>query len=319
MHLCDTGHKQWGWPRIFVGGTGLPPRPTAHQQVPCLRHTSPVRAFLRGISKIQCVSIKSAELCRLPAVILVALDGVVAKDRVGFDPLAGRVLAPTTRTIPSEKTARIGDEGKPPVSSSGPAACCLNFFTQQNWIPVSSITVLWQVRRSVAPLATSPASMRQRAPTPSTSGLLLCRPRKHSAYSARHLKTQPSLIDKIRPSIWTGSAAIWPQIYWEAGATPCPTVGGDGRMSNDTGNIILLERFRAPGTYTEALLEQSHRKEAASRSAKFLTYRWSANEYVICSKTTHGVLESLINPSTMEVIHYWASQRDRQRRLVKVG
>jgi hypothetical protein len=89
-------------------------------------------------------------------------------------------------------------------------------------------------------------------------------------------------------------------------------------MGTDTGNIVLLDRFRESGTFTEALLEQSHRKEAASRSAKFLNYRWSANEYVICSKTTHGILESLINPNTMEVIHYWANRHDRQRRLVKV-
>ena len=89
-------------------------------------------------------------------------------------------------------------------------------------------------------------------------------------------------------------------------------------MSNAAGNIIPLDWFRGPGTYTEALLEQSHRKEAAARSAKFVNYGWSANENVICSKTTHGILESLINPNTMEVIHYWASQRERVRRLVKV-
>jgi hypothetical protein len=89
-------------------------------------------------------------------------------------------------------------------------------------------------------------------------------------------------------------------------------------MSNNAGNIIPLDRFRAPGTYTEALLEQSHRKEAASRSAEFVNYGWSANENVICSKTTHGILESLVNPNTMEVIHYWASQRERARRLVKI-
>ena len=90
-------------------------------------------------------------------------------------------------------------------------------------------------------------------------------------------------------------------------------------MSDHVGNIVLLDRFREPRTYTEALLEQSHRKEASARSAEFVTFGWSANENVICSKTTHGVLESLINPNTMEVIHYWASQRERVRRLVKVG
>ena len=116
----------------------------------------------------------------------------------------------------------------------------------------------------------------------------------------------PRSIDKIHPSNRTGHAIS------------APTIGGDGPMSNNAGNIIPLDRFRALGTYTEALLEQSHRKEAAARSAEFVNYGWSANENVICSKTTHGILESLINPNTMEVIHYWASQRERARRLVKV-
>ena len=89
-------------------------------------------------------------------------------------------------------------------------------------------------------------------------------------------------------------------------------------MSNHAGNIMPLDKFRAPGTYTEALLEQSHRNEAAGRSAQFVNFGWSANENVICSKTTHGILESVINPSTMEVIHYWASQGQRARRLVRV-
>jgi len=89
-------------------------------------------------------------------------------------------------------------------------------------------------------------------------------------------------------------------------------------MSNHAGNIIPLDKFRAPGTYTEALLEQSHRNEAAGRSAQFVNFGWSANENVICSKTTHGILESVINPSTMEVIHYWAKQGQRVLRLVEV-
>jgi hypothetical protein len=44
----------------------------------------------------------------------------------------------------------------------------------------------------------------------------------------------------------------------------------------------------------------------------------STRENVICSTTTQGILESLINPNTMEVIHYWPSHRERVRRLVKV-
>jgi hypothetical protein len=89
-------------------------------------------------------------------------------------------------------------------------------------------------------------------------------------------------------------------------------------MSNGTTNIISLDGYRGPGTYAEALLVQSHQKEAASRSAKILNYGWSTSENVICSKTTQGILESLINPNTMEVIHYWPSQRESVRRLVKI-
>ena len=90
-------------------------------------------------------------------------------------------------------------------------------------------------------------------------------------------------------------------------------------MSHGATNIISLDGHRGPGTYAEALLVQSHQKEAASRSAKFLDYGWSTRENVICSKTTQGILESLINPNTMEVIHHWPGHRERLLRLVKVG
>ena len=90
-------------------------------------------------------------------------------------------------------------------------------------------------------------------------------------------------------------------------------------MSNDATNIISLDEYRGPGTYAEALLVQSHQKEAAARSAKFQNYGWSTRENVICSKTTQGILESLINPNTMEVIHHWPGHRERLLRLVKVG
>jgi hypothetical protein len=89
-------------------------------------------------------------------------------------------------------------------------------------------------------------------------------------------------------------------------------------MSNDATNIISLDRYGGPGTYAEALLVQSHQKEAAARSAKFLNHGWCTNENVICSKTTQGILESLINPNTMEVIHYWPRHGERVRRVVKV-
>jgi hypothetical protein len=83
-------------------------------------------------------------------------------------------------------------------------------------------------------------------------------------------------------------------------------------MSNDTTNIISLDGRRGPGTYAEALLIQSHQKEAAARSAKFLDYGWSTRENV------QGILESLINPNTMEVIHHWPGHHERVLRLVKV-
>ena len=83
-------------------------------------------------------------------------------------------------------------------------------------------------------------------------------------------------------------------------------------------SIISLDRHRGAGTYAEALLVQSHQKEAASRSAKILNYGCSTDENVICSKTSQGILESLINPNTMEVIHHWPSHRERVLRLVKV-
>ena len=142
-------------------------------------------------------------------------------------------------------------------------------------------------------------------------GLLSTIPGVYSVPIPTHAPPSRSLIDTIRLSIEPGALQFSRKFTGKAELFPSATIGGDGPMSNNAGSITSLDRF------TE-ILEQSHRKEAATRSAKFLNYRWSANEYVICSRTTHGILESLINPNTMEVIHHWASQRDRQRRLVKV-
>jgi hypothetical protein len=97
-----------------------------------------------------------------------------------------------------------------------------------------------------------------------------------------------------------------------------PPIAGGSPMSHDATNLISLDRYRGPGTYAEALLVQSHQKEAAFRSAKILNYGCSTDENVICSKTTQGILESVVNPNTMEVIHYWPNYRERVRRLVKV-
>jgi len=84
-------------------------------------------------------------------------------------------------------------------------------------------------------------------------------------------------------------------------------------ISAEARTIVSLDSFRGSGNYP-ALLAQSHQKEVADRSAKFLNYKSYINENVICSKTTKGMLESLINPNTMEVIHSWtrASSRENQ-------
>lgn len=88
-------------------------------------------------------------------------------------------------------------------------------------------------------------------------------------------------------------------------------------MSNDTGNVISLDRFRGPGTYTEALLEQSHAREAAARTAKFLNYGWRTDKNFICSKTTLGILESHLDSDTMEIDHCWISYRENAPREVR--
>jgi hypothetical protein len=85
-------------------------------------------------------------------------------------------------------------------------------------------------------------------------------------------------------------------------------------MSNDAGNIIPLDR--APGTCTGVLLEQSHEREAATRSAKFLNYGWRTDKNVICSKATLGILETHLDPSKMQVDHHWTSYRENVPRVV---
>jgi hypothetical protein len=85
-------------------------------------------------------------------------------------------------------------------------------------------------------------------------------------------------------------------------------------INADARKIISLESFEGPRNYPEALLEQSHQKEVADRSAKFLNYKYYITENVICSKTTQGTLESLINPNTMEVIHSWTRASSRENR-----
>jgi hypothetical protein len=107
-------------------GAGLPPRPkgTSRSLSPDIR---PRRGFFARHSENSVhINQKCGTLPRAGRYF--GRVGLCCPLRTAWiRPLAGTVLAPTTRTIPCEKTARIGDEGKPPFSSSGPAACCLNF------------------------------------------------------------------------------------------------------------------------------------------------------------------------------------------------
>lgn len=56
-------------------------------------------------------------------------------------------------------------------------------------------------------------------------------------------------------------------------------------------------------------LFHAHENEVADRGAEFVIYGWFSERNRIFSKTTNGILESLINPATMRVIHFWSHKR----------
>ncbi len=67
--------------------------------------------------------------------------------------------------------------------------------------------------------------------------------------------------------------------------------------------IISLDRERSTRD-----LFQAHENEAADQGAEFLKYGWFSERNRIFSKTTNGILESRVNPETMQVIHFWSHQ-----------
>jgi hypothetical protein len=66
--------------------------------------------------------------------------------------------------------------------------------------------------------------------------------------------------------------------------------------------------YTAPGAEAgdpvEDKLLRSHEAEAEKQGAE-LNYGWSTGDNAICSKTAKGILESNINPKTMQVRHFW--------------
>jgi hypothetical protein len=61
-------------------------------------------------------------------------------------------------------------------------------------------------------------------------------------------------------------------------------------------------------------LHQAHEDEAARLGVEFTNFGWASDENGICSKTTKGILDSSINPNTMQVSHSWITYEERARR-----
>ncbi len=56
-------------------------------------------------------------------------------------------------------------------------------------------------------------------------------------------------------------------------------------------------------------LFQAHEDEALNWDAEFLDFGWFSERNRIFSKTSRGILESRINPSTMRIVHFWSHRR----------
>jgi hypothetical protein len=84
---------------------------------------------------------------------------------------------------------------------------------------------------------------------------------------------------------------------------------GDGVM---TDNIIPLTDPNRNPVQDELL--RAHDDEAARLGVEFTNYGWASDENGICSKTTKGILDSTINPTTMRVAHSWITWEEKARR-----
>jgi hypothetical protein len=60
-------------------------------------------------------------------------------------------------------------------------------------------------------------------------------------------------------------------------------------------------------------LAPAHDDKAVELGVEFTNWGWATDENGICSKTTKGILDSSINPNTMQVSHSWITYEERAR------
>ena len=77
----------------------------------------------------------------------------------------------------------------------------------------------------------------------------------------------------------------------------------------------MIKFYVAPGASGESPEEdkllRAQEAEAEKYGAEFYNYGWGTDTNCIESKTERGILESRIDPSTMEVSHCWILWKDR--------
>jgi hypothetical protein len=77
-------------------------------------------------------------------------------------------------------------------------------------------------------------------------------------------------------------------------------------VSNDEMTTVFYLAPGAPGTTPEhEKMLRAHDDEAAGYAAEFRNYGCEIDAYSIASKTTRGILHTLIDPKTMKVEHSW--------------
>jgi hypothetical protein len=84
---------------------------------------------------------------------------------VGFDPLRGDGVGFDDPHDAVQENGTYGGRGKPPVTSPGPAACCLNFRSNRNGFLCRLSQARWRVVRSV-PLLVLFLHQREATTTP---------------------------------------------------------------------------------------------------------------------------------------------------------
>jgi hypothetical protein len=87
---------------------------------------------------------------------------------------------------------------------------------------------------------------------------------------------------------------------------------------DDDSITFLIAPGACPDDPAEEKLLREHEAEAARQGAEFSNYGWGQSDYGLASKTTAGVLDSQINPETMEVTHTWETYEERERQRLRI-